>query len=866
MKIEKPITPLMQQYQDIKEQYPLMLLLFQVGDFYELFFEDAQKASAYLGIALTKRGTHKGEPIPLCGVPVHAIDHYIQKLIKGGFCVVICDQLEPATPGKMVRRGVTQVLTPGTLTDAKMLDDKSASYLCSLVPYADKWGLVFAEMLTLNWYATTIPAGALTLLETELFRFFPDEIILDLELLESVDELHVIKNYLKKNNYFVSNAHGEIDQTLLEKKFNEVVVAQLRADHALNSAVSLLYSYLKSHNNPAVDAAVQMHFYQTDDFLVIDSSSQKNLELVHNAQNGLRENTLLQVLDKSVTSMGSRTLKKWLVRPLLSKTMIENRLEVVHFLKNNYRIAQNLRSLLSLIGDGERVVGRITLHRAKLFDYQHLKRIITTVPVIKDLFVGQAVPSFLEVLINGLGEFSILKDLLDRALYSGDEHDWIINAHYNQKLDELRLLVGDTQSALMLLEQQEQQATGINSLKIRYTAAHGYYIEITNTHANLVPAHYKRNQTLVGRERFTCSSLQELQHKILMASSDIKELEQDLYSQLKMAIMGYLPLLRKAMYMLAQLDALGSFALCAAENGYNRPVFHELNSVRDIIIMQGKHPVVEQSVGSAFVANNIILTEEQRCWIITGPNMGGKSTFLRQAALIQIMAQCGSFVPAFFVKLPLVDRIFTRIGASDNVAQGKSTFLVEMEETAHICQYATDKSLVILDEVGRGTSTFDGLALAQSVVEYIFIHLKAHCLFATHYHELSALQGTFSGIVNYHAVTLQEQDRMVFLHKIMPGVAQGSFGLEVAKLAHIPDVVIKRAAEILALLVHEKNDYQKNNKGSITKVSEPYDIEKDDLRKNIEEFNKIKNVLNSISYDDLSPKQALDILWQLRTI
>ncbi|NBQ17895.1 DNA mismatch repair protein MutS [bacterium] len=499
--------------------------------------------------------------------------------------------------------------------------------------------------------------------------------------------------------------------------------------------------------------------------------------------------------------MGSRTLKKWLVRPLLSKNMINHRLQVVDFLKNNYRLLAELRELLKTVGDSERVIGRIALHRGKLSDYQNLQSLLVAIPLIKQLFLSTHAPALLENILTALGDFSLLKDLLDRALYQGDEHDWIINGAFNEQLDQLRLLVHNTQNSLMALEQQEQRATGINSLKIRYTSVSGYYIEITNTHAHLVPSHYKRHQTLVGRERFTCQALQELQQEIISAQSQIVEHEQALFEQLKNTVVGYIPALRKATHALCQLDALGSFSRVAAHNNYTKPVFHEDDAVRDIIIKQGKHPVVAQSVGHAFVANDLLLNDEQKCLIITGPNMGGKSTFLRQTALIQIMAQCGSFVPAHSAQLYIVDKIFTRIGASDNVSQGKSTFLVEMEETAHICQYATEKSLVILDEVGRGTSTFDGIAIAQSVIEYLIVQSKVSCLFATHYHELTELTHDMPTIKNYHAASVQEEGNLVFLHKIVPGIAQASFGLEVAKLAHMPDVVVKRAQEILKKLL-----------------------------------------------------------------
>ncbi len=853
-KIAKEPTPLMQQYQEVKLKYPDMLIFFQVGDFYELFFEDAQKAAAFLGITLTKRGNHNGEPIPLCGVPVHTVDHYLQKLVKGGFCVVVVDQLESATPGKMVKRGVTQVLTPGTLTNATMLDAKSASYLCSCVVFDNEWALVFAEMLTLQWYVTSIPAGAIAVLETELARFFPDEIIFK----NSGSESNFSKEYFAKQGYYTTECADEVDIQFIKEKLTEVVYAQLHAQRAAHAAVGLLYDYLKRHNNPAIDAVIQMHFYQPHDFLLLDQATQKNLELITNSYNGTTEKTLFSVIDKATTSMGSRVLKKWLVRPLLSQHMIDQRLDAVDFLKNHYQLLQHIQEILSQVGDIERSFGRIMLGRGAVHDYVHLKKVLQLIPSLQQKLLSTVqLPSLLITLAQTFGNFSVLQDLFAKALYEGQEN-WIIKEGFNERLDQLRGLISNRKTALFALEKQEQESTGINSLKVRYTAAHGYYIEITNTHAHLVPAHYKRHQTLVGRERFTCSSLQDLQHEILTADEHVIECEQALYMELKAAVMGYYPALRRAIYGLCQLDGLAAFALCAAHYNYVRPTWSKESEDREIVLQQSRHPVVERAVGSLFVANDLTLHKNTNCWLLTGPNMGGKSTFLRQVALIQIMAQCGSFVPAQFVRLSIVDRIFTRIGASDNVAQGKSTFLVEMEETAAICQYATEKSLVILDEVGRGTSTQDGVALAQAVVEYIVNHIKAFCLFATHYHELSSLKDTFSTIANYHAATMYQEGRMIFLHKIIPGVAEGSFGIEAAKIAHMPKDVIQRAEQLI--MRYDSNNEKNNLKHSFLVSDNPNNLLMDEL----EQLRNLKKMVHQLPCETMTPLQALELLWKLQ--
>ncbi len=840
-------TPLMQQYWDIKREHLETLLFFQVGDFYELFFDDAKKAAAFLGIALTKRGKDKGEDIPLCGVPVHALDHYLVKLVKGGFCVAICEQLEPPTPGKIVKRAVTKILTPGTLTDSKLLNDGRASYLLTFVPYEDRWALVFAELMTAQLYATSLSAGAMKSLETELARFFPDEIILSQSL--SSDTFQAL---FKKQGYFTSVHQADPEMLAwAQERLQAAVVEQIKANKSLEQALATLYGYFKKNNEAALQEFSQLHFYEPDDYMILDSASQRNLELIKNNQDGTSTNSLVSVLDATVTAMGARMLKKWLVRPLVTRSPIEHRLETVSYLAQATRYREHIQKILQSIGDIERVIGRIALGRARIDDYRHLSAALEVVPELR--MQDAKVPSLLQALLYYSNDFGNLSELLCSALNTDESKEWIIKQGFDQHLDRIRGLITNSHEAISRLERQEQDATGIGSLKIRYTNVYGYYLEITNVHAAKVPDRYKRQQTLVGKERYMCFELQELQQEIMTARNESEQLEKELFVKVQSQVRPYIGTLRKMAHALSQLDVLCSFAQIAYERGYNRPQFHE---GRDILIKNGKHPVVALRVGSQFIANDTRLTDEESLWIITGPNMGGKSTYLRQTALQCIMAQCGSFVPAQEARLPLIDAIFTRIGASDNVAEGKSTFLVEMEETAHICRYATANSLVILDEVGRGTSTFDGVALAQAIIEHIQMNVRARCLFATHYHELTLLAEKMPGIVNYHAASKKTESGIVFLHAMIPGCAQGSFGLSVARLADIPESIISRAHDIMKSL----------SLSTVTMVPAitAYDAEKERLRARLEKMEFNIQELKTVDYDNLSPKKAFDLLWHLK--
>lgn len=831
------LTPLMQQYFEIKKEFPDSILLFQVGDFYELFFDDAKRASAFLAIALTKRGNVNGEPIPLCGVPLHAVDHYLEKLIKGGFKVVICDQLEEPTPGKIVKRGVKHVLSPGTLTDARLLDSKSASYILFFSQVDGELGLVFIEMLTGQLFATTMRTQDLKALDAELSRFFPAEVIV---MPGQKDFLPFFKKY----NYHCSmqelNQQQEAYDWLLTLENNET------SGESLTQSLLLAYSYFKKNNAQVLAHIKELFVYTSEDFLIIDHATQKNLEIITNAIDNSYKNSLFELLDKAVTPMGSRMIKKWLLRPLVKIDAIHHRLDCVEKLVKEISLKDKLILLLKQMSDIERIVGRIALQKTQLHDYINLKNSLGVLPALK-LLLDEVHDNKLFRSINvKISSFTQLSQLLEQALNDDAAKDWIIKTGFDNKLDYIRSLVLDSQKKILSLEQQEIEATGINSLKIRFNDVTGYYIEITKTHSDIVPDRYKRVQTLSNRERFTTSELKELELEIEKAKREIGAVEQELYNRVKYEVFGCVTELKKTAYAVAHVDALIALAEVAYHHNYVRPQFN----ADSIEIQAGRHPIVEQHVDS-FIPNDTMLSQQQQVVILTGPNMGGKSTYLRQVAVISLMAQCGSFVSAQSANLKILDRIFTRIGAGDNLAEGKSTFLVEMEETATICKQATKNSLLILDEVGRGTSTFDGLAIAQSVLEYIYTTIGAYCLFATHYHELTHLEHSFESIVAYHAVCKKQNDKILFLHKIERGVAAGSFGIEVAKLAELPESIIERAKEILQNLTANENILITP---SVVPAQKQHSADKTD----------IKHLVKNLAIENMTAREALDFLWNLQ--
>ena len=795
------ISPLLQQYFSIREAHPNALLLFQVGDFYELFFEDAQKASAFLGIALTKRGTFENRPIPLCGVPVHSLDHHLIKLIKGGFKVALCDQLEEARAGKIVQRGVTQVLTPGTLTDLRMLEEKKASYCIALAPQAHGTtiGLAAAELLTGQIFATTIEQSKEILLEAELARFAPDEIIVHPALTNSS-----LVTKLKKQGYYLSF----FDPISYEAIFSDWLQGHpqetqtlVRHAPALSDALLLLVGFLKQNQERALPFCSQLFVYSPDDYLILDAATQKNLELF-SSTDAKTNASLFNLIDHCATAMGSRLLKKWLARPQRRKTSIQQRQNAIKSLKDQLFTREKLIEVLYNVGDLERIVGRIILRKYQHKDLLNLKQALAAIEKVKVLLADLNYDRLLEQIHANIFDSAPLLLYLQKALSDDPDSSWHIRPGYNEELDQIREHAEQGTQAIAVFENEQKLATGINSLKVKFNRIQGYTIELTKTQSASAPEHYVKLQTLVNATRYTTAELQQLEFELTSAEEIAQRLDQELFEELITYTISFGPHLRRTGQQLAILDALLGLTITATTHNWIQP---EISEGGGLQISQGKHPVVSAQLGAEFVPNNTTLSQDARTWIITGPNMGGKSTYLRQVALIVLLAHIGSFVPASYAQIPLTDRIFTRIGASDNVTAGKSTFLVEMEETATICNHGTAQSLVILDEVGRGTSTYDGLAIAQAVLEYLHHQIQAKVLFATHFHELTTLTTTSHGIVAYHAASIQTSEGILLLHKIEPGCAEGSFGIEVARQANLPTQITRRAQELLNTYTQHTN-------------------------------------------------------------
>ncbi|QQR54081.1 DNA mismatch repair protein MutS [bacterium] len=847
-------TPLMQQYATIKKEYADMLLFFQVGDFYELFFDDAKTAAHFLGIALTKRGKTAGTDIPLCGVPIHAFDHYVSKLVKGGFKVAVCNQLEQPKPGTVVRRGVVRVFTPGTLVEQHLLDEKSSSYIVVLRCVADGFGFLAVEFLTGQLFFTFINDAAIHRLEAELLRFFPDEIILI-----SADKLQFVELFKKINfvNACIIDVIIQDDQCedflgWIAAQFHQSTVDLIEKHVSIHQTLLLFYAYLKKSHEQALVSFSSLHRYTATDFLNIDTITQKNLELFVNLYDGSRNHTLLQLLDKAVTPMGSRMIKKWLTRPLIDAKMINQRLDVIELCFKDPLFAEKITDILKKIGDAERAIGRILLAKAVLADFFLLRDFLTALDSIKQLLqpVSEsfALLSSINQSLVQLPEMQqLLADGLDEATLSTG---YIIRPGFDQPLDQLRELMVNGNQKIVELEKQEQEKTGIGSLKIRFNTLYGYYIEMSKTAAVHVPEDYKPLQSLVGKERYTCTQLDLLARQIERAKADFYDRERLLFEDIKSRTCMFGPQLRKTCHGIAHLDAILGLAACAQQRQYVRPLFTQ---EKKIAIKGGRHPIVEASTNVPFIQNDTLLDQAQTLFILTGPNMGGKSTYLRQTALITIMAHLGSFVPAASVELMVCDGVYTRIGSGDFISGGKSTFLVEMEETAKICQYATDRSLVILDEVGRGTSTVDGRSIAQAVIEYLE-KKPVLTLFATHYHELTALTLTHSGIKAFFMACKKHANGITFLYQLTPGVADGSFGIEVAKLAQLPEKVLERAVMLCQQALSEEKRF----------VDGPIQFLAVNEVNTVCQHELLINQVRALNVEDITPRQALDIIVELQ--
>ncbi|MBQ2848788.1 MAG: DNA mismatch repair protein MutS [Clostridia bacterium] len=806
------LTPMMKQYFQIKENYPDTILMFRLGDFYEMFFDDAKLVSAELELVLTGRDCGQEERAPMCGVPFHSADSYIARLVAKGYKVAICEQLEdPALAKGIVKRDVTRVLTPGTVIESTMLDEGRNNFLACICVLKDCVGLCFADISTGSVHATQFERkNSQRRIINELGRFAPSEIIINsavLELTQVTDfvktRLHSACDMLDDECFDLSKASG----TLL-KHFCVTSLSQLSLENAEGAvcAIGASMDYLKSVQKTELENIKNIDYYGESSFMRLDVSTLRNLEITETMRNREKRGSLLWVLDKTKTSMGKRMLRSWLEQPLLSIAKITKRHNAVAELVENPALRDDIIEALTGCQDMERLITRIAYSTANARELKGLSSTLNRLPAVKSLLANSK-SSMLTELQSEILPLEDLAEMIDRSIVEEPpfsvREGGMINDGFNEELDSLRDIVANGKGYIADIQLREQERTGIKKLKIGYNRVFGYYIEVSNSFKELVPDDYIRKQTLTNCERFITQELKELESKVLGAQERIVRLEYEIFDSVRKKAAEKLFEIQKTASAVAAVDVLCSYARVAGENNYCCPV---MNAGDRISVTDGRHPVVEKMIDFPFVPNDTVLDcSEDRCAIITGPNMAGKSTYMRQVALICLMAQAGSFVPALSAELCVVDGIFTRIGASDDLASGSSTFMVEMTEVADILKNASSKSLIIFDEIGRGTSTFDGMSIARAVLEFSADkrRLGAKTLFATHYHELTELETSVAGVKNYNIAVKKRGDDITFLRRIVKGCADGSYGIEVAKLAGVPNSVVERAKVVLKELEGE---------------------------------------------------------------
>ncbi len=804
------LTPMMQQYMAMKNQYKDSLLFFRMGDFYEMFFEDAKIASRELEIALTGRDCGLDEKAPMCGVPHHVAETYISRLVDKGYKVAVCEQMEdPALAKGLVKRQVTRIVTPGTIIDPGALDEKTNNFLASV--YFDDYGAGISyvdnstgEMFTTEFIGE-IENSSRFLLD-ELGKIMPSEIICNKGLVDNKKIMSTIKVKIDPYINLMEDPSLNVDSSLklIEDFFDGDPNVGTRLKGKVYSAISAskLIGYLKDTQFNRLEHIMELQYYEPQQYMLMDISTRTNLEIHETLRSRERKGALIGILDKTQTAMGGRLLKKWLEQPLLDRTQINSRLDMVEFFVDNPITLDEIREILREVYDIERLSSKIATGNCTARDMAALRQSISQLPQLKSILDSTELDNLqrLQEEMDPLGDlYKILSETIIEDPPLSIKEGGFIKSGSSQELDELRSSGSMGKEWLAQLEQQERQRTGIKTLKVGYNRVMGYYIDITKTNLSLVPDDYIRKQTLANSERYYTEELKRLEEKVVGAEEKAVQLEYEIFQELRDYIKKQLTRLQKTGKLLAVLDCIGGLAKVASANGFTRP---KLNNRGVISIREGRHPVVEAVIEhQLFVPNDIeIDNRENMLHIITGPNMAGKSTFMRQTAIIVLLAQIGSFVPAKEADIGIVDRIFTRIGASDNLSQGESTFMVEMTEVSNILRYATKNSLLILDEVGRGTSTYDGLSIAWSVIEHIADHIKAKTLFATHYHELTQLESKARGIVNYTILAEERGEDVVFLRKVVRGSTSQSFGIQVARLAGIKREIIQRANEILSMI------------------------------------------------------------------
>jgi DNA mismatch repair protein MutS len=839
------LTPMMAQYKKIKAEYDDCILMYRLGDFYEMFFEDAIEASQILHITLTARGKDKDQKIPMCGIPFHAVDSYLSKLTKAGKKIAICDQTTEPNGKGIVEREVVRVVTPGTTFDENIIDQKTNNYVVCIVAEKESFGFAYADVTTGDFKGTEIKN--LKELSSEVARINPAECICAQELQSKLKPLFPHETVVFPHQY-MKNPETQI------KTFFDVTSLQsfgLEDKNSAVKAVGMLLNYLKETQKNDLLHLKKPLFYSISEFMLLDEALIRNLEIFYTNQGNKKHGSLAWVLDETVTPMGGRMLRNWLLHPLLEAKKINSRLEKVSVFVQNSTLLRDLRETLKSVFDIERLLSRLSLGTGNARDLNAMKQSLQAIPSLKNLIADK-----FEDINKKLEYPKDLVDLIDRAIK--DEVPQIvreggmIKEGYNQELDQLRYISSEGKTFLTNLQKKEVERTGISSLKVKFNKVFGYYIEISKTNLDSVPEDYIRKQTLVNAERFITPELKEYEEKILNAEERIKELEYELFYEVRMAVVSEILRIQNGARMIGALDTLSALAFVAQKNNYCKPEICEGDKLE---IIGGRHPVIEQmSVNNEFVPNDCNFDEATRFLLITGPNMGGKSTYLRQVAINVLMAQIGSFVPAQKAIISPVDRIFTRVGASDNLSKGESTFMVEMIETAYILNNATKKSLIILDEIGRGTSTYDGVGIAWAVSEFIHNQIEAKTLFATHYHELMDFAETMEKSRNFSVAVKESEDGVVFLYKIVEGGVDKSYGIEVAKLAGLPLTVIDRARDVLNKL--ETEPIEKN---IVSREQKPLFLP-DESR----EHREIINELGTLDINNMTPLDALERLAKIK--
>lgn len=864
------LSPMMQQYFLIKKEYPGVILFFRLGDFYEMFFDDAKTAAQELDLVLTGRDCGQDERAPMCGVPFHSADGYIAKLVSRGYKVAICEQVEDPKAAKgIVKREVIRVITPGTVLENSLLEDGVNNYLCSICKAPNETGLCFADVSTGEFRITVVNGDDIqNKIIDQLSTYSPKEIIVNsaaagFDEVQRFADARLSASYdTVDDNYF--DFDGATELILSTMKREEISSLGIGHSKAAVCALGAIIAYMReTQKTDELEAPAEIEFYEESDFMSLDINARRNLELTQSMMTGEKRHSLLWVIDKTKTAMGKRMLRSWLERPLVNVNKITRRQNAVGELLDNSVLRNELREEMTGIKDMERLLSRIAYATANAKALRALLEAIQPLPAIKSQLAGVS-----SALLKGVyGEIDLLEDvkelistsIVDDPPFSLREGG-IIRPGFNAEIDELTDIVNGGASIIADIEAREKERTGIPKLRVSYNKVFGYFIEVTNSYKDMVPEDYIRKQTLTNCERFITQELKDLEGKVLGAKERLVALEYEVFCAIRTQLAGEAARIQKTAKAIATLDALASLAETAAQNNYCAP---QITTDGVIDIKEGRHPVVETLLtNSVFVPNDTLLDcDKNRCAIITGPNMAGKSTYMRQTALISLLAQIGSFVPAKSARISVVDAVFTRVGASDDLSSGQSTFMVEMNEVSNILKNATANSLIILDEIGRGTSTFDGMSIARAVLEYVVKKksIGAKTLFATHYHELTAMEGMLDGVNNYSIAVKKRGDDITFLRRIVHGGADQSFGIEVAKLAGLPPSVIKRAKVILKELEANKIDIEFKAEDSV--VEETEDIQYNFKTNTTDD---LLELIKAVDINTLTPIEAMQTLYDLK--